>query len=263
MSLHINQSKVLLLDSNDSFSDLFKSLLSKVGVDKIFSADCCQEASLLLKKQQPHVCILDVEDEKSMKTSLDFATNIRGRGENVPIIFLVPNIHNKEKYGKALTFKYSNVLSKDLSPSRLLQAIKYALLQLENSILSQKSAESKYLTPNAQVPHLAKRNEQQLFFKIGDSFKAIEKDKISLFFAENKLTYARVGKRNFPTNVQLKTLESTLFPHFIRCHKKYIVNVSHIQSISTKDEKIKVNDEVLPIGYSYRKSLLNNLNLLR
>jgi len=265
VSIHITESKVLLLDSNDSFSYLFRSLLAKVGVggNKIFSATSLKEANLVFKKQRPNLCIFDIEDARSMKISIDFATLLREAGENIPIIFLVPNFHHNEQFGKALSYKYSSVLVKDLSPSRLLQAIEHAHLQRENSILKQKYEEANYLTSNVKESVSSKKDGQRLFFKVGDSFKAIDKDKISFFFAENKLTYARVGRRNFPTNVQLKTLEASLNPFFIRCHKKYIINVSLIESISMKDDKIKISDEILPIGYSYRKSFMGSLNLLR
>jgi DNA-binding LytR/AlgR family response regulator len=263
MSPAINQSKILLFDSNDSFRNLFNSLLNKIGVGKVILADSLQQANTLFKDTLPHICILDIEDANSRKSSLDFAASIRKQGNKVPIIFLATDAHANEPQGKRIACTYSNVLNKDLSPSRLLQAIKYALLQLENSILIEKNKETNHAAPSVQVVSPLKGDRQQLFFKIGDSFRAIDKKEISFFFAENKMTYARVGKRNFPTNVQLKAFESSLFPCFIRCHKKYIVNVSHIEYISTKDDNVKINDQVLPIGYSYRKSLLSNLSLLK
>ena len=77
------------------------------------------------------------------------------------------------------------------------------------------------------------------------------------------MTFARVDKRNFPTSVQLKTLEDELFPKFLRIHKSYLVNVDFIDAINTRDDKVEVMGESLPIGYSHRKSFLEQLKLLK
>lgn len=77
------------------------------------------------------------------------------------------------------------------------------------------------------------------------------------------MTYARIAKRNYPTNVQLKVLEESLGPLFIRCHKKYLVNQELISSINVKEDRIDVGGESLPIGYAYRKAFLDRLNLLK
>ncbi len=103
----------------------------------------------------------------------------------------------------------------------------------------------------------------QLFLKIGDMYKAIDVESIDYFYADNKLTYARVGNRNFPTNVQLKVLACELGPKFLRSHKKYLINVDSIESILIKDGKIKIGKELLPIGYAYRKPFLEQIHLLK
>jgi DNA-binding LytR/AlgR family response regulator len=262
MSLSVKTLSTLLLTPDESFQHLLKMLLREIGVTRILPNNNFQEAISAYNQGQPDVCIVDTGQLPSGKCGVDFATAIREKNRHVPVVFLVPSF-NDASYKKVKAFDKSSVLNKEVSKLKLLQAIKYSLLQLENSKLVRQIAEHQFSPTQPDDTITTTMNEQQLFFKIGDSFRAIEKEKISFFFADNKLTYARVGKRNFPTTVQLKTLESALSPYFLRCHKKYILNVSHIEAISMKENKVKINEELLPIGASYRKPFLGGLSLLK
>jgi DNA-binding LytR/AlgR family response regulator len=258
-------SKVLfihILTPDQPLQHLLTMLLLEINVKKVTTNNNFQEAISAYNQEQPDICIIDAGQFPKGQSGVDFATSIREKDSQIPVVFLVESL-NDASYDRVKTFDQSSVLSKEPSKMKLLQAVKYAMLQLENSKLIRQLSEHRFFPEQPHVIAPAVKNEQQLFFKIGDSFRAIEKEKISFFFADNKLTYARVGKRNFPTSVQLKTLEHSLSPSFLRCHKKYILSVSHIESISMKDSKVKINEELLPIGYSYRKSFLEGLNLLK
>jgi DNA-binding LytR/AlgR family response regulator len=204
----------------------------------------------------------DTSELSSGECGVAFANSIREKNSQVPIIFLVDSFKD-DCYEKVKSFDQSSILSKELSKLKLLQAVKYSLLQLDYSKLAQQYSERLFSPEQPGNAASTVMNEEKFFFKIGDSFKAIEKEEISFFFADKKLSHARVGKRNFPTNVQLKTLGDALSPSFLRCHRKYLLNISHIEAISMKEGKVKINGEFLPIGVSYRKSFFGRLNLLK
>ncbi|MBK9492126.1 MAG: LytTR family transcriptional regulator, partial [Haliscomenobacter sp.] len=96
-----------------------------------------------------------------------------------------------------------------------------------------------------------------------DVYKHIAIDEIAFFYANGKMTFAKVNKRNFPTNVQLKTLEEELFPKFLRMHKTYLINVAFIESINLKKARVEIAEEHLPMGYAYRKEFIERLKLLK
>lgn len=61
------------------------------------------------------------------------------------------------------------------------------------------------------------------------------------------------------TKETLKNIETHLPPHqFIRVHKSYIISVDAIQYI--EGNQVKVNQELLPIGLTYKDKLLERLN---
>lgn len=106
-------------------------------------------------------------------------------------------------------------------------------------------------------------NKDRIFFKVDNEFKAIDPKSIAFFYAEEKITKARIANRNLLTIVTLKELEILLNPTFLRCHKKYVVNISHIESILPRENKIKIGGELISIGYAYRKLFFDQLCLLK
>jgi DNA-binding LytR/AlgR family response regulator len=86
---------------------------------------------------------------------------------------------------------------------------------------------------------------------------------VEYFFSDQKLTYAKVDQRNFPTTVQLKTLEKDFAPTFLRIHKSYLVNIKMIESLHPGESTLVINGQTLPIGYAYKKIFLEQLQLLK
>lgn len=251
--------KVLILEQDEALLQLLKILLQEIGISKVVTTKKPQTAFEAYRSLRPDICILNADLKSQGRQGPNLAARVQRMKCRTSFIFLVSNFEY-DSYQKLKAFNSSSVITKELSKLKLLQAIDHAVLQLENKTLSQQAG---LMALQEASKEQLKSNDDQLFFRIGDSFRSINKSEIKFFFAENKLTYARVGKRNFPTNVQLKTLENTLNPSFLRCHKKYIVNVSFIESILVKQGKVKVDSELLSIGYSYRKQFLNQLNLLK
>lgn len=59
----------------------------------------------------------------------------------------------------------------------------------------------------------------------------------------------------------MKTIEKKLNQNkFIRVHRSYIVSIDNINSID--DNMIVINDQLIPVGYVYKESLIKKLNLL-
>ena len=255
--------KLLVVDDHPSFLNLLGILLQEIGIKLITKASNYSDAIVQFKEYTPDVCLLDIDLSHGKKTGIDIANYIRAINQDIPIIFLTSHFQ-EDFYEQVRHIKPSSFMNKELSRLKLLQAIELAFLQLDNSMLAENVIELDNKGNNTNkgnpVPYF---RSSQVFFKVGDAYKAIDIEKIDFFFSDNKFTHARVGHRNFPTNVQLKVLTQELKPKFLRCHKKYLINVDAIESIYTREGKIKIGKELLPIGYAYRKTFLENIFLLR
>lgn len=246
--------RLLILEDQASYARLIKIILEDIGIQHFCLVSSYEEAMKAFTEFNPDACFLDIELEKGQKNGLDVAHAIREDDQDIPIVFLTSH-YEEAYYEEVRPIHPAGFMSKELSRLRLLQRLESLLFIIE------KQQDKEKITPKQNVIPLF--NASQIFFKIGDTYKALEVDNISFFFAENKLTYAHVGNRNYPTSVQLKVLEEELAPKFLRCHKKFLVNVNSIESIMTKEDKIKIGKELLPIGYAYRKGFLEKLNLLK
>lgn len=246
--------------ADPSYCRILKLLLEEIGVQQIHIVKDLDQVRSSLGKFKPDLCILDVHLGASPTSSVELTKFVDSIDCAVPIVFLTNTLTDAISQ-EVRKLSCSTVMTKDFSRLSLNKTIEYALLKQENNRLEENLA--------AATPQLATQNRRidkasgPLFFKVGDKFTRIKKEQITFFFAENNMTYARVGKRNYPTNIKLKTLEDRLRPGFLRCHKTYLVNILNIESILIKEDRVKIGNELIPIGYVYRKPFLEQLDLIR
>ncbi|WP_170110288.1 LytR/AlgR family response regulator transcription factor [Flavilitoribacter nigricans] len=255
--------KVLVVEDNLGFINLLTILLHEIDIHLIESATDLRSGLEAFRKFQPDLCLLDINLGNGLKDNgVLLAEEIRSTNESIPIIFLTAN-YTDDYYMLCRHVRPSGFMNKELSRSKLFHTIDMAFLNIpqQNGQVNGNGEAINGSGPE-ESPQLH-YDSKNFFFKIGDQYKGIEKDKIAYFYSKDKLTYAKVGKRNYPTSVQLKSLEEKLFPHFQRVHKSFLVNIDYIASINPKEDKIEVGAETIPIGYAYRKSFLQGVNLLK
>lgn len=243
---------ILVVEDNITFYELIRLLLQEIGIYNCYSAANFTSGIEIFEKVRPNICLVDIDLGKGEKTGINFVEKIREVDADVPVIYLTSN-YSEEYYYKCRHTHPSSFMNKELSRFKLFQAIDIAMSQLPD--LNPKTATIKPL-PLYVAP-------SNFFFKVGDVYKSIPVDQVSYFFSDNKLNYARVDQRNFPTSVQLKTIADEFHPSFVRIHKSYLVNVKMISDIRPGDSTVQINGESLPIGYAYKKSFFDHIHLLK
>ncbi|MEI6408928.1 MAG: response regulator transcription factor [Bacteroidota bacterium] len=251
MASNLNSVRALVVDDNPSFIDLIQLFLEELEIKKIFAASTYQEAVQILENQKFDFILLDINLGKGAYTGIDFAYEVRKHLPDIPIIFLT-SYFNEETYEKARPTRPSTFLNKELSKLKLLQAIELALIHANNRNSLANTTTNQFNTMGSRF-----------FFKIGDSFKGIDIKDIAYFYADNKMTYAQVSDRSYPTEVMLKVLEQRLYPDFARIHKGYLVNTNLIEQINFREYVVNISGNTLPIGHHYKKALASQLNILR
>lgn len=247
---------LLVVEDDPNFLHLLSLLLRDAGVPKIHTAANYESGLGLFQAQVPDVCILDIDLGKNQKSGIALAEAIRLKAPSVPIIYLTAH-YTEEFYESCRHTLPVCFLNKELSRFKIQMALDFALMhkvQIEKALP---------LHPPVLPSPPPIISSQQFFFKIGDVYKAIPIKDICYFFAESKLTFARVGQRNYPTNVLLKTLEEELSSSFVRIHKTFLVNLNFIEMYQPKENSVIIDGESLPIGYAYRKGFLERLPLLK
>lgn len=260
MHKKVNDLRVLVLAHEPSLLQFLQESLDRYGIQEYYLTTTYQQASSCYNTHFPDICMFSVELMDGTKSGIDLAKSIRERHSSVPIIFL-SSAATQRTYRLIQSLHPSNLITKEDSELQFFNALNTAVTQLENSVLRKMSNHTDgFLLEKSSATDTLNR----IFLKIGDSFKGISCQNIDYFFAEDGFTYARTkSNRRYPTTVQLKTLEEQLNPTFMRCHRKYLVNVDSIESILTKDNKIQIGEEIVPIGHHYQKSFFNSLMMLK
>lgn len=246
--INISGCKLLILASDPDSIEKMDKMLSEIGLTQFAFARNNVESVRLIGKFKPDVCIVDTALDKNEINVAEFEECLRMRGETIPVIYLTSNysevFYNYLRY----TFPVA-ILNKDFSTFELKITIDMALMR-------------RSLAWDAPDTHLY-TSQEQFFFKVGDVYKSLRMNNVSYFYANNRFTYARVEKRDYPFSVNLKDIEETSSQLFVRIHKSYLVNLKHIDSIILKERSIVIKGDVLPIGNAYRGNFLSRVNLLR
>jgi two-component system response regulator AlgR len=248
--------RILIIEDNPGFSGLLQLMLQEIGLSSIRIAADYESGLKHFENLHPDICLVDIDLGKNQKSGIELIEKIRETDEDAAVIYLTAN-YTEDYYEQTRHTRPCGFMNKELSRFKLHQAIDLALMHKPQTQAA--LGEDNLPLPNA-TPLV---NNTKVFFKIGDSYKAIPIQEVAYFYADHKITYARVGERNYPTTVQLKTLEEEFAQQFVRIHKTYLVNFKFIESIQTKDNSIIVSGESLPVGYAYRKQFFSRLQILR
>jgi len=94
----------------------------------------------------------------------------------------------------------------------------------------------------------------------GSLVKLNQSDILWIEALENYMTINTVNDK-YTVHFTMKSLEDKLpSEQFIRVHRSYIVRKDKIESIS--DDEIRIGDDRIPVGRTYKKELNKSINLL-
>lgn len=147
---------------------------------------------------------------------------------------------------KAFDFNVVDFLLKPISYARFCKAIDKVM---------------RYFAPK----EISKSGDEEIFIKKGSSLVKLKlKDIVFVEALENYVTL-NTNSDKFTIHFTMKAIESQLPSGvFIRVHRSFIINKSMIQSIKENSLDILVGHtpKNIPVGKSFRDSLLNDINVM-
>lgn len=246
---------ILVVDDHPDFLNLEQILLSDIGIKHIHTYTNAREALACFQQEDIDLCLLDIDLGTSDQNGILLAEKIRKTNLWVPIIYITSHFI-EDYYQRCRHTRPSSFMNKELSRFKLEQAIDLALMNQPDN-----NNKGNSTTPVPQAaPYIM---EETYYFKVGNSYKAFKLEEIHFFFAKDKMVFARVDNRNYPTNVKLKTLQEELQPFFLRIHKSYLINRQKIKAIHSQEDRVEIGGEQLPIGYAYKKDFFAQIRLLK
>ena len=147
---------------------------------------------------------------------------------------------------KAFDFNVVDFLLKPIAYARFCKAIDKVI---------------RYFAPK----EISKSGDEEIFIKKGSSLVKLKlRDIVFVEALENYVTL-NTNSDKFTIHFTMKAIESQLPSGvFIRVHRSFIINKSMIQAIKENSLDISIGNTVrnIPVGKSFRDSLLNDINVM-
>lgn len=212
----------------------------RVGyLDLLAEFDNALEAIEYLKNNQVDLIFLDIQMEELTGIQM-----IEAMKEKPKVIFTTAY----DEYAiKGYELDICDYLLKPISFSRFLQACEkvHSIMDTDNEVEYQPTIAS----PDIKTPEF-------FFVKDGSVSHKIKIDDI--LYVEGMKDYLRIhtADKKVMTLLSFKKLEQSLcYPKFVRIHKSYLVAVDKISSIERN--RVTINNEILPVGESYRRQFFD------
>lgn len=152
---------------------------------------------------------------------------------------------SKKKYAiEAFEYEVTDYLLKPVTYSRFLKAAAKA-----KSVIEQAGSQSRNVDPKS------------LYVKDDNIWVNIAFADISWIEALGDYVTIHAKEKNYTVLTTMKAVEEKLPTNkFLRIHRSYIVNIDQISNLD--GNMLVVNKKLLPIGKSYKKVLMDKLNII-
>lgn len=220
-------------------ADNICNTLQELSYQPLEPAISYTEALATIERDKPDIAILDVQ-LSGKKTGIDIARKINEK-YNIPFIFLTAN-SDPGTVNKAKEVKPNAYLVKPFSKDELYTSIEIAIHNFINT--EKEEIEKKSIFIKEKGAYIQTKFDDILYIKSSHVYIEI--------FLKNK--------QKFVLRTSLKEFLNKLDKNFMRVHRGYVVNLSHIKEIN--QNTIKVSETELPIGNKYREFILKKINLV-
>jgi two-component system, LytTR family, response regulator len=201
-------------------------------------SDSVEARNILTQHNDIDLVLLDIEMPEM--NGFDFLLSL----DNPPNIII---ISSAEEYAyKAFDFNVVDYLLKPITYSRFCKAIDKTL-----RYFSRKEVNS--------------NDDEEIFIKKGSSLVKLKLRNIIYIEALENYVTLNTNDDKYTIHFTMKAIESQLPSGvFIRVHRSFIINKSMIQTIKENSLDLNVAGalKVIPVGKSFRDSLLNDINVM-
>jgi DNA-binding LytR/AlgR family response regulator len=227
--------RCIIVDDDKISRELVQDYVADTeGLELLGAFPSAIEANNFLSKNHVDLIFLDVEMPKM--TGLELLKSL----DEKPLIILITS---KEKYAiEAFEYEVLDYLLKPVEYARFVKAFQKAKNKLKPMPLDNVTKESIFIKVDSELINLP--------FKEVLWIEALG-DYINIITAQRKLVVLST----------MKNIEEKLPPtEFVRVHRSYFVRLDRIKKIS--EDIILVENKLIPVSKSYKKELLQRLNML-
>ncbi len=239
----MDEIRILIVEDEMIIADTIVDTIESYGYTALEPAITYTEAVETIKKNSPDIGIFDIRLSGS-KTGIDLAKLVNEK-YHFPFIFLT-SFSDKNTLDQAKQVRPSAFLIKPFNKKELNAAIEMALYNYS-------------LQESKPIEALNTVIKKSIFIKTGSKHFRISLCDIMYIKSDN--VYIDL----FMVNGDIHTLRETigdylnkLNSNFVKCHRSYIVNLKHVESVNKTSITIKGTE--IPMSKNMREEILDMLS---
>ncbi len=242
--------KILIVEDEMIIAANISLQLTQLGYEVNAIIPRGEEALIHIKQNQPDIVLLDI----NLKGDLDGieTAQLMQKDFNIPIIYLTANTDDAHFNRAKKTNPYAYI-SKPFKKLDLQHAIDLTMSRIKTKGNFENNYEDECSSPYTLSDSLfVKKNEKRIKILIKD-----------IYYLEAERNYCRIVSkdRECLLVMTLKDIDKKLpKEHFLRIHRSYIVNISHIDEVA--GSHVVISRKAIPISKTLRGKLFNRLQTI-
>ncbi len=230
----IASSKFLIVEDELLIAETISDFLKKEGCKQVTIVESVEEAVLFMESNKVDFVLTDIALGKE-KTGIDLGyllyTNYK-----IPFIYITSHA-DKAMIDKAKHTRPNAYIVKPFRKEDLLVAIELGLYNVSNT--------------SAQGP----AENEELVVKEGRALVRLYRSDILWFESDGNYTtiHLKDNKRRVVRQSLSEIQEQLPVANFIRIHKSYLVNKSHISQVNAGS--VIINDAEIPVGRAFQQNI--------
>lgn len=242
--------KILIVEDEMIIGANISLQLSKLGYEVTGIVSKGEEALTHVRQSRPDIVLMDIQ----LKGSLDGIETVTQmhRETEMPIIYLTANA-DEENFERAKSTHPYAFISKPFKKLDLQHAIELTMDRLDKNdskITAIEVEEETCISPFVQSDSIyVRRNEKMIKILIKD-----------IYYFEADRNYCKIfsKKKECLLVMTLKEINDRLPPeHFLRIHRSFIVNLSHVDEVA--GTHVVIGKKAIPLSKTLRRELLDRL----
>ena len=240
----IKLTEILIVEDEMIIAANISMQLSNLGYDVIGIIPRAEEVLNFIQQHQPDIILMDI----NLKGELDGIdiVHLIHKNYKIPIIYLTANADETHFQRAKATNPYA-FISKPFKKLDLQRAIELTISRIESEINIEKSN-----AIDCEIPFVL---SDCIFVRSHDKMVKVCLNDILYIEAERNYCKIHCKDKSHLLVATLKDIEEKMaFNNFLRIHRSFIVNLSHIDEIATSH--VVIAKKAIPITADLKKELL-------
>lgn len=237
--------RAFIVEDNLPFAIELEMHLKSWGYQVVGACDNGEEALVLIKQELPNLILMDI-GIIGLYSGIEVAKKIAAL--NIPIIYMTGEKDNKKFHDAKSTTGISYLIKP------------FDMLTLKGVIEFYFERQFKPLPTEENMRSFT----NELFVRKNKELVKIDYSTIDSINSSGNYCIISSGRKRYIIRKSMKqTLDLLPEGKFIKIHKSYCIKIEAISGIFLSENKVRVGDELLPLGRKYKKQLLEMIKYIQ